>query len=98
MRVLVTAAGRHHGTREIAEPIATGLVRRGLEADAVPVLTRLTQAIGRRALPGRLDLRRLHFAERAVARTIHASEGEDRDWDAIDRFAGEIADDSSAPA
>ena len=37
MRVLVAAASRHHGTREIAEAIATGLVRRGLVADAVPV-------------------------------------------------------------
>lgn len=160
MRVLVTAASRHHGTREIAEAIATGLVRRGLEAEAVPVeqvtslhgydavvlgsavymgrwlgearrlaqihtsalcmmpvwlfssgpigpldhlvpagtpadvpvLMRLTRAIGYRTFPGRLDMRRLHFAERAVARTIHAPEGDDRDWDAIDRFAGEIAD------
>ena len=37
MRVLVAAASRHHGTREIAEAIATGLIRRGLEAEAVPV-------------------------------------------------------------
>ena len=37
MRVLVASASRHHGTREIAEVIATGLIRRGLEAEAVPV-------------------------------------------------------------
>lgn len=37
MRVLVASASRHHATREIAEAIATGLIRRGLEADAVPV-------------------------------------------------------------
>ena len=53
---------------------------------------RLTQAVGHRTFPGRLDMTRLHFAERAVARTIHAPERDDRDWDAIDRFAGEIAD------
>lgn len=160
MKVLVAAASRHHGTREIAEAIATGLVKRGLVADAVPVerittldgygavvlgsavymgrwlgearrfaqihtsalcmmpvwlfssgpvgpvdhlipagtaadvpvLMRLTRAIDCRTFPGRLDMRRLHFAERAVARTIHAPKGDDRDWDAIDRFAGEIAD------
>jgi menaquinone-dependent protoporphyrinogen IX oxidase len=87
MRVLVNAASRHHGRREVAEAIATGLVRRGLEADAVPI-EQVTPARIRR----RLDMRRLHFAERAVARTIHATEGDDRDWDAIDRFADEIAD------
>ena len=37
-------------------------------------------------------MRGLHFAERAIARTIDAPEGDDRDWDAIDRFASEIAD------
>jgi menaquinone-dependent protoporphyrinogen oxidase len=63
----------------------------GTPAD-VPVLMRLTRAIGHRTFPGRLDMRRLRFAERAVARTIHAPDGDSRDWDAIDRFAGEIAD------
>jgi menaquinone-dependent protoporphyrinogen oxidase len=63
----------------------------GTPAD-VPVLMRLTRALGHRVFPGRLDMRRLHFAERALARrTIHAPGGDSRDWDAIDRFAGEIA-------
>jgi menaquinone-dependent protoporphyrinogen oxidase len=160
MRVLVTAATRHHATYEIAESIAMGLIRRGLEADAVPieqvttldgydavvlgsavytgrwladarrfaqvhtsdlstmpvwlfssgpvgpvdhpvppgtptdvpVLMRLTQAIGYRTFAGRLDMRRLHFAERTIARTIHAPEGDSRDWEAIDGFAGEVAE------
>lgn len=64
----------------------------GTPAD-VPVLMRLTRAIGHRTFPGRLDTRRLHFAERAVARTTHVPDGDSRDWNAIDRFAGEIADD-----
>ena len=34
MRVLLAVASRHHGTHEIAQAIATGLVTRGLEADA----------------------------------------------------------------
>ncbi len=63
----------------------------GTPAD-VPVLLRLTRATAHRTFAGRLKMKRLHFAERAVARTIHAPEGDARDWDAIDRFAGEIAD------
>jgi len=161
MRVLVTAASRHHGTLEIAEAIASGLSDRGIASVAVPVeqvtdlhgygavvlgsgvytgrwlgearrfaqiyaselcampvwlfssgpvgpvdhpvppgtpadvpvLMRLTQAIGHRTFGGRLEMRSLHFSERAVARMIHAPEGDSRDWDAVDRFAGEIADD-----
>ncbi len=58
----------------------------------IPVLLRLTRASEHRIFPGRLEMKRLHFAERAVARAIHAPEGDERDWDAIDRFAGEIAD------
>ena len=34
----------------------------------------------------------LFSSERAVARAIHAPEEDDRDWDAIDRVAGEMAD------
>jgi len=63
----------------------------GKPAD-VPVLMRLTQAIDHRTFAGRLNMRHLHFAERAAVRTIHAPEGDSRDWGAIDRFAGEIAD------
>ncbi len=159
MKVLVTAASRHDGTREIAEAIAAGLADRGVDAEAVPVgevtsldpyaavvlgsavymgrwlgeargfaqfhasalctmpvwlfssgpvgpaghrippgtpsdipvLLRLTRATGHRTFPGRLEMKRLDFAERAIARTIHAPEGDERNWDAIDRFAGEIA-------
>jgi menaquinone-dependent protoporphyrinogen oxidase len=58
----------------------------------VRVLSRLTRASEHRTFPGRLEMKRLQFAERAAARTIHAPEGDSRDWDAIDRFAGEIAD------
>lgn len=160
MRVLITAASRHQGTREIADAIAIGLVNRGVQAEAVPieeivalhgydavvlgsavymgrwlsearrfaqihtsvlctmpvwlfssgplgaadhpippgtpsdvpVLMRLTQALDHRNFRGRLEMSRLHFAERAMARTIHAPEGDSRDWDAIDRFAAEISD------
>jgi menaquinone-dependent protoporphyrinogen oxidase len=160
IKVLVTAASRHHATEEIADAIVTGLLARGIDAQArqleevsdleaydavvlgsavylgrwlaearrfaqihasalsampvwlfssgpvgppshpvppgeaadVPVLVRLTRAAGHRTFPGRLEMKRLDFAERALARTIHAPEGDSRDWEAIDRFAGEIAD------
>ena len=61
------------------------------EAADVPVLVRLTRARGHRTFAGRLDMKHLHFAERAVARTIHAPDGDSRDWEEIDRFAGDIA-------
>jgi menaquinone-dependent protoporphyrinogen IX oxidase len=37
VRVLVTAASRHDATREIAETIADGLRRRGVDAEARPL-------------------------------------------------------------
>jgi menaquinone-dependent protoporphyrinogen oxidase len=62
------------------------------EAADIPVLSRLTRANGHRTFPGRLEMKHLHFAERAIARTIHAPEGDSRDWDAIDRFAADVAE------
>ena len=58
----------------------------------VSVLMRITQAISHRTFGGRLDMRRLHFAERTVVRMTQAPEGDSRDWDAVNRFAAEIAD------
>lgn len=62
------------------------------EAADVPVLRQLTRARGHRTFPGRLDMKGLHFTERAMARTIHAPDGDSRDWEAVEGFAGEIAD------
>jgi menaquinone-dependent protoporphyrinogen oxidase len=158
--VLVTAASRHNGTREIARAIAAGLAGRAIPAEAhaiedeidlgeygavvlgsaiymnrwlpearrfaqihaselcmrpvwlfssgplgpadhlippsepadVPVVLRLTRARGHRGFGGRLDMRHLRFDERALVRTIHAPEEDRRDWEAIDHFAGEIAE------
>jgi menaquinone-dependent protoporphyrinogen oxidase len=58
----------------------------------VPVLLRLTRARGHRTFAGRLEMERLHFTERAMARAVHAPEGDSRDWETIDGFAGEIAE------
>ena len=66
------------------------LIPAGEPAD-VQVLKHLSRAVAHRTFPGRLEMNRLDFAERTVARTIHAPEGDCRDWEAIDRFAGEIA-------
>ena len=59
----------------------------------VPVLLRLTRAGGHRTFGGRLELNHLRFDERGVVRAIHAPEEDRRDWAAVDRFAGEIAED-----
>jgi menaquinone-dependent protoporphyrinogen oxidase len=67
------------------------LIPAGEPAD-VRVLMRLSRAVAHRTFPGRLEMSQLGFAERAVARTIHAPEGDCRDWEAIDRFAADIAD------
>ncbi|HSC01665.1 MAG TPA: flavodoxin domain-containing protein [Solirubrobacteraceae bacterium] len=67
------------------------LIPAGVAAD-VPVLVRLTGAVGHRTFGGRLEMKSLHFAERAVVRTTHVPEGDSRDWDAVERFGGEIAE------
>lgn len=70
---------------------ADHLIPPGESAD-IPVLMRLTRARSHRTFGGRLEMRHLGFAERAVARSIHAPDGDNRDWNAIDAFAGDIAD------
>jgi menaquinone-dependent protoporphyrinogen oxidase len=164
MHVLITAATRHDATREIAEAIASGLVERGVDAEACPVtevmdlaaydavvlgsavymgrwlkparrfaehnatalasrpvwlfssgplgpadrlvpegepadtgeLMTLTGARSHRVFAGRLERDGLGIAEKAATRAVHAPEGDCRDWDAIDAFAGEIAAQLSA--
>jgi menaquinone-dependent protoporphyrinogen oxidase len=156
MRVLVTAASRHGATHEIADAIAAGLVRRGVEAVAEPTeelsgldgydayvigsavyigrwleparelvddipagapvwlfssgplgppdalkpegdpvdvaaIVERSRAVDHRVFAGRLDRKLLSFTEKAVVVAVRAPEGDFRDWDAIDAFAGEIA-------
>jgi menaquinone-dependent protoporphyrinogen oxidase len=66
------------------------LVPPGGPAD-INELVKLTGAREHRLFAGRLDRGRLGFAERAAVRAVHAAEGDCRDWDAIEGFAGEIA-------
>jgi menaquinone-dependent protoporphyrinogen oxidase len=159
MRVLVTAASRHGATHEIAEAIANGLARRGVEAEARPVdeltgldgydayvigsavyigrwlatardfveahadalttrpvwmfssgplgppealkpegdpvdaddMVQAAGALEHRVFAGRLDKSLLGLGEKAVVVAVRAPEGDFRDWDAIDGFAGDIA-------
>lgn len=54
-------------------------------------LVEMVGARGHQVFAGRLERSSLGFAERAAAKAVHAPEGDCRDWDAIDAFAGEIA-------
>ncbi|WP_127126765.1 flavodoxin domain-containing protein [Georgenia sp. SYP-B2076] len=48
-------------------------------------------ARGHQVFAGALDKHKLVFAERAIARALHAPLGDFRDWDAIERWAGQIS-------
>ena len=63
------------------------------EGDPVEVagLVEKTRAAGHRVFAGRLDRNLLGFGEKAVVVAVRAPEGDFRDWEAIDAFAGEIA-------
>ena len=105
MRVLVTAASRHDATREIADAIVSGLAHRGVDAEARPVeqagtLDDFDAVIAGSAiymgrwLKAAREFVSDHAAELSsmpVLKAVHAPEGDCRDWDAIDAFAGEIA-------
>jgi menaquinone-dependent protoporphyrinogen oxidase len=62
------------------------------EAVHVDKVMSLTHAREHRLFAGQLVRSRLSFAERAVTRAFHAPEGDFRDWDEIDAWAGEIAE------
>jgi menaquinone-dependent protoporphyrinogen oxidase len=63
------------------------------EGDPVEVadLVDAVQAVDHRVFAGRLDKKLLGFGEKAVILAVRAPEGDFRDWDAIDAYAGEIA-------
>jgi menaquinone-dependent protoporphyrinogen oxidase len=68
--------------------------------DAVDVqhLVDIASARGHALFSGRLDTSLLGFAERAIVAAVRAPEGDFRDWDAIDTWAGQIADELAAAA
>lgn len=70
------------------------------EGDPVDVagLVETTRAAGHRVFAGRLDRNLLGFGEKAVVVAVRAPEGDFRDWEAIDAFAGEIAAAITSPS
>ena len=54
-------------------------------------LVETTHAREHKLFAGKLDKSKLGLLERAAVRGAHASEGDHRDWDEIERWAGEIA-------
>jgi menaquinone-dependent protoporphyrinogen oxidase len=71
------------------------LIPAGESADAEHLID-VVRARGHRVFAGRLERASLGFAERAAAKAVHAPEGDCRDWDAIDAFAGEVASELTA--
>jgi menaquinone-dependent protoporphyrinogen oxidase len=64
----------------------------------VPELAERLGARGHALFAGKLDRGRLGFAERAIVRALRAPEGDFRDWDAIESWAGQIAEELAAAA
>jgi menaquinone-dependent protoporphyrinogen oxidase len=62
------------------------------EAVDVAEIMDKTSAREHRVFPGKIDKSKLNFAEKAIVIAVHAAEGDFRDWDAVDAWAGEIAE------
>lgn len=52
----------------------------------------LTSPREHRLFPGKIDKGQLSFGERAIVIAVRATEGDDRDWDELTRWADGIAD------
>ena len=50
-----------------------------------------THANGHRVFAGRLDKSRMTFADKAIVTAVRSPEGDYRDWEAVQAWAGEIA-------
>lgn len=58
----------------------------------IPAIVEATRPHQHRIFPGKLDPEVLGMAERAIVRALRAPHGDFRDWEAIEAWAGEIAD------
>jgi menaquinone-dependent protoporphyrinogen oxidase len=67
-----------------------------LRAGLVERLVETTHAREHKLFAGKLDSSKLGLLERAAVRGAHASEGDYRDWDEVERWAAEIAAELSA--
>ena len=63
-----------------------------LRAGLVERLVETTHAREHKLFAGKLDTSKLGLLEKAAVRGAHGSEGDHRDWDEIDRWAEEIAE------
>ena len=63
----------------------------GIEPDVVAHLTELTNARAHHVFAGRLDRGELGPLEKLVATSVHAPEGDFRDWPEVEQWADEIA-------
>jgi menaquinone-dependent protoporphyrinogen oxidase len=60
-------------------------------------IVKTTNARGHRVFAGRLDRHRLGFAEKAMMMALRVQDGDFREWDAIDAWGGQIADELTRP-
>ena len=67
-----------------------------LRAGLVERLVETTHAREHKLFAGKLELSKLGLLEKAAVRGAHASEGDYRDWDEIERWATEVAAELSA--
>lgn len=72
-------------------PVGDGLPQEPLDADEVPYLMATTGAKEHHMFGGRLDIDRLSFTERWLARWVGARNSDTREWPEIDEWAIEIA-------
>jgi menaquinone-dependent protoporphyrinogen oxidase len=63
-----------------------------LRAGLAERLVEVTHARGHKLFAGKLDTSTLGLLEKAAVRGAHASEGDHRDWQAIDEWAARIAE------
>ncbi|MGE0600829.1 MAG: flavodoxin domain-containing protein [Dehalococcoidia bacterium] len=78
-------------------PVGEPLLPEGENPDAAKLAAR-TGAKGHVTFPGKLDRHDLSLIERLTVAVVHAKDGDYRDWEAIDGWADEIADDLLANA
>ena len=90
---------KHHGKTLAGMPVwlfSSGPVGDPPVPEEDPVdlvdLSTKTAARGHRLFGGKLDRRRLRFADRAVATALRAPDGDFRDWDSIAAWAKSIAE------
>lgn len=65
----------------------------GLRTRLPEELVEKTQAREHKTFGGKLDVSKLHRIEKVVAKGVRASEGDHRDWRAVDEWAAGIAND-----